>query len=152
MVISLHLWLVRASGSPNATPFVAMTNELESQMLDGKLVLVGGDGRPLRPCKSTISSSEKVVDPDNTNSDDEVLKLYNETATYMASTSSKVNEISKSGGGVGEKILYEQWKEETYDENPYDDDDDDDFDHHGLTEAQLEFANGFDISLHGQIR
>ena len=50
--------------------FFAKTNELESQMLDGKLVLVGGDGRPLRPCKSTISSSEKVVDPDNMDSDD----------------------------------------------------------------------------------
>ena len=77
-----------------------------------------------------------------------MLEVYDETANYMASTRSKVNEIFKSGGGVDEKSLYEQWKEETYDENPYDDDD---FDNRGLTEAQLEFANDFDISLHDQL-
>ena len=51
----------------------------------------------------------------------------------MASTCSKVSEISKIGSGVGRKSLYEQLKEETYDENLYDDDDD--FDDCGLTEV-----------------
>ena len=33
-----------ASGIPSTTPLVARINELESPMLDGKLVLVGDDG------------------------------------------------------------------------------------------------------------
>ncbi|GKE34305.1 reverse transcriptase domain-containing protein [Tanacetum coccineum] len=125
-------------------------NELESQMLDGKFVLVGDDGKPLKPCKSTIPSSSNVPskkgdDPVNEDSDDEVLKVYNDTATFMVSTSSNVNEASKSGGGGGNKSLYEQWKEDHY-EDRYDDDD---FDDHGLTFAQMRFVDAFDISLRG---
>ncbi|GJZ46392.1 hypothetical protein Tco_0593988 [Tanacetum coccineum] len=37
-----------AYGCPSTTSLVARINELESQMLDGKLVLVGDDGKPLR--------------------------------------------------------------------------------------------------------
>ncbi|GJR48116.1 hypothetical protein Tco_1316219 [Tanacetum coccineum] len=74
--------------------FFIRINELESHMLDGKLVLVGDDGKPL---KSMLPSSSTLA-------------------------SKKVNKASKSGSGVGNKIFYEQWKE-TYDEDPYDDDD-----------------------------
>nr|GEV93003.1 reverse transcriptase domain-containing protein [Tanacetum cinerariifolium] len=48
--------------------------------------------------------SKKLVDPDYTDNVDEMLEVYNETATYMASTSFKVNEISKSSGGVEEEL------------------------------------------------
>ncbi|GJW25884.1 hypothetical protein Tco_0039695 [Tanacetum coccineum] len=48
---------------------------------------------------------------------------------------------STSGSGVGNKSLYEEWKE-TYDEDPYDDDD---FDTYDLTDQQRAFANAFDI-------
>ncbi|GKB45186.1 hypothetical protein Tco_0890128, partial [Tanacetum coccineum] len=40
--------------SPSTTPLIAKINQLESQMLNGKFVLVGDDGKPLKPCKSTI--------------------------------------------------------------------------------------------------
>ncbi|PWA58917.1 hypothetical protein CTI12_AA395910 [Artemisia annua] len=49
-----------ASGSPSTTPSVARINELECQMLDEKLVLLGDDGKPLKPCKSTLPSSFNV--------------------------------------------------------------------------------------------
>ncbi|GKA76964.1 hypothetical protein Tco_0783425 [Tanacetum coccineum] len=74
-----------------------------------KLVIVGDDGKPLKSCKSMLPSSfnvasKKVDDPVKEDSDDEVLEVYNETATFMAST----NEASKSGSGGGQKSLYEQ--------------------------------------------
>ena len=50
------------------------------------------------------------------------------------------------------KSLLEQWRKDTYDHNPYDDDDDDEYDDFGLTEAQLKFANAYNISIRGQIR
>ncbi|GJX13914.1 reverse transcriptase domain-containing protein [Tanacetum coccineum] len=67
-----------------------------------KLVVVGDDGKPLKSCKSMLPSSfnvafKKVDDPVNEDSDDEVLEVYNETATFMVST----NEASKSGSGGG---------------------------------------------------
>ncbi|GJW01422.1 hypothetical protein Tco_1556673 [Tanacetum coccineum] len=83
------------------------------QMLDGKLVLVGDDGKPLKPCKSMLPSSsnvtsKKVNDPVNEDSDDEGLKVYNETATFMAYTNSNVSKASKSRSGGGHKSLCEQ--------------------------------------------
>ncbi|PWA89858.1 zinc knuckle CX2CX4HX4C [Artemisia annua] len=39
-------------------------------------LVVGDDGKPLEPCK--LPSSKKVVYPDHTDSDDEVLEVYNE--------------------------------------------------------------------------
>ncbi|GJV44865.1 G-type lectin S-receptor-like serine/threonine-protein kinase [Tanacetum coccineum] len=62
--------------------------------------------------------------------------------------SSKVNKISKSGSGIENKSLYETWKE-TYNEDSYDDDD---FDECGLTDAQMKFANAYDINICGQLR
>ena len=55
---------------------------------------------------------------------------------------------SKGGSRVGIRSLLEQWKEDTHDQNPYDDDE---FDDCGLTDAQLKFTNAYDISLCGQI-
>nr|GEW69607.1 reverse transcriptase domain-containing protein [Tanacetum cinerariifolium] len=80
--------------------------------------------------------------------DDEVLKVYNDTATFMVSTSSNVNEASKSGSGWGHKILYEQCNEDHYEDQC----DDDDFDDSSLTPAQMQFDDAFDISLRGQLK
>ncbi|GJZ77851.1 hypothetical protein Tco_0642523 [Tanacetum coccineum] len=82
----------------------------------------------------------------NEDNDSEMEEVYDETATYMASTSFNVNKASKSDRG--DKSLYEQWKE-SHGEDPYDDDD---FDDPGLTDAQMKFANTFDINLCGQLR
>nr|GEU30810.1 hypothetical protein [Tanacetum cinerariifolium] len=101
------------SGSPNNTPLVAKINELKIQMIEMKLVLLGDDGKHLKPCKPTLPSSsnlvsKKVDDLVNEDSDSEVEEVYDETVTYMASTSSKVNKASKSGSGGGkQKLIYE---------------------------------------------
>ncbi|GKF25213.1 hypothetical protein Tco_0081107 [Tanacetum coccineum] len=105
-------------------------------MIEGKLVLLDEDGKPLKPSKSTLPSysnevSTKVDDLVNEDNDSEVEEVYDETATYMAFTSFNVNKASKSGSGGGNKNLYEQWKE-CYSEDPYDVDD---FDDPSLTDA-----------------
>ncbi|GJW37388.1 hypothetical protein Tco_0060308 [Tanacetum coccineum] len=117
-----------ASGSPSNTPLVAKINDLESHMIEGKLVLLDDD-----------------VNEDN---DSEVEEVYDETATYMASTSFNANKASKSGSEGGNKSLYEQWQE-SHGEYRYDDDD---FDDPGLTDAQMKFANAFDTNLRDQLR
>ncbi|GJW86740.1 hypothetical protein Tco_0162080 [Tanacetum coccineum] len=91
-----------AFGNPSNTHLVARINDLESQMIDGKLVLLDGDGKPLKPSKSTLPSSSNVVS-----------------------------------------------KKESHGEDSHDDDD---FDDPGLTDAQMKFANAFDVNLRGQLR
>ncbi|GJV36444.1 retrotransposon-related protein [Tanacetum coccineum] len=51
-----------------------------------------------------------VDDPVNTDSDSDVDEVLNETSSFMASTSSKINKSSKSGGVVKNKSLYEHGK------------------------------------------
>ena len=48
----------------------------------------------------------------NSDSDD-VLDELNEIYSYMAF------DCSKSGSGAGKKSLYEQWKDDTHDQDPY---------------------------------
>ncbi|GKF75768.1 hypothetical protein Tco_0225212 [Tanacetum coccineum] len=65
-----------ASGSPSNVPLVAMINKLKSQMIEGKLMLLG-DGKSLKPSKPTplVTSnvvSKKVDDMVNEDSDIEV--------------------------------------------------------------------------------
>ncbi|GJY41461.1 hypothetical protein Tco_0428731 [Tanacetum coccineum] len=117
------------SGSLSNTPLVARINDLESQMIEGKLVLLDDDGKSLKPCKSTLPSSSNVVSK-------KVNDLVNED-----------NDRKWKSAGRN-KSLYEQWKE-NHGEDPYDDDD---FDDPGLTDAQMKFANAFDINLRGQLR
>ncbi|GJV31415.1 hypothetical protein Tco_1391815 [Tanacetum coccineum] len=105
-----------ASGSPSNIPLVERINDLESQMIEGKLVLLDDEGKPLKPSKSTLLISSNVVSKNvddlfNEDDDSEVEEVYDETATYMASTSFNVNKTSKSGSGGGNKSFYEQWKE-----------------------------------------
>lgn len=115
---------------------------------------VNDDGKPLKSCKSALPSSftvvsKKVDDPINEDSDSEVFEVYNETANFMVSTSSKDNKASKSCSGVRNKSLYEQCKK-TYDEDPYDDDDD--CVDPSLIDAQMQFTDDFAISFHSQLR
>ncbi|GKB78856.1 hypothetical protein Tco_0945751, partial [Tanacetum coccineum] len=65
-------------------------NELESHMIEGTLVLLDDDGKPLKPFKSTLPSSSNVVskkvdDLINEDNDSEAEEVYDEIATYMAS-------------------------------------------------------------------
>ena len=92
-------------GSQSTTPLVARINELESQMLDGKLVLVSDDWKPLKPCISMILSSsivpsKKVDDLVHEDNGSEVFEVYNENASFMASMGFKVNKAYKSGSRV----------------------------------------------------
>ncbi|GJT93721.1 hypothetical protein Tco_1082566, partial [Tanacetum coccineum] len=100
VVSSTHETLCEAFGL-NTTPLETRINDLEIQIMGGKLVLVDDDGQPLK----------KVDDPINAISDSEVDEVFNETAGFMASTSLKVDNNSKSGSGVRNKSLYEQWRE-----------------------------------------
>ncbi|GJR27266.1 hypothetical protein Tco_1103498 [Tanacetum coccineum] len=100
-------------------------------------MVVDDDEKPLK----------KVDGSMNADSDSEVDEVFNETAIFMTSTSSKVNKISKCSSSVGNKSFYENWNE-TCNEDMYDDDD---FDDCGLTNAQMKFANSFDISLHDNL-
>ncbi|GJS82182.1 hypothetical protein Tco_0748723, partial [Tanacetum coccineum] len=50
--------------------------------------------------------------------------------------------------GWRNKSLHEQWKK-SHGEDPHDDDD---FDDPGLSDAQMKFANTFDINLRCQLR
>ncbi|GJZ50212.1 hypothetical protein Tco_0604402 [Tanacetum coccineum] len=84
-----------------------------SKMIEGMLVLLDDDGKPLKPSKLTLPSSSNVVskkvdDLVNEDNDNEVEEVYDETTTYMASTGINVNKASKSGSGGGNKSLYEQ--------------------------------------------
>ncbi|GKC11044.1 hypothetical protein Tco_1007826 [Tanacetum coccineum] len=96
---------------------------------------------------SSVVSSDHGTSSEAFDSDREVEEVFNENAGFMASTSSKVENYSKSGSGVESTSMYEQWRE-TYNEDSYADDD---FDDCGLTNALLKLANAFDISLHGQL-
>ncbi|GJS93152.1 putative ribonuclease H-like domain-containing protein, partial [Tanacetum coccineum] len=87
---------VSLPGNLSPTSLVLRINEMEHQVLDGKLVLLDDVGKPLK--SSTNVASKK---------------------------SSKANKASKSDSRVGNKSLYEKLKE-TYDEDSYDDDDYDD--------------------------
>ncbi|GJX77204.1 hypothetical protein Tco_0324015 [Tanacetum coccineum] len=89
-----------ASSSPSNTPLVIKVNDLESKMIEGSLVLLDDNGKPLKLSKSTLPSSSNVV---------------------SKKVDDLVNEDNDSEVGGGNKSLYEQWRE-NYGEDPYDDD------------------------------
>ncbi|GJY93622.1 hypothetical protein Tco_0509404 [Tanacetum coccineum] len=122
-------------GSVDLVSVVSVT--LEGTSADA-LMLVDDDGKPLKKVDYLV----------NADSDSEAEEVFNETVGFMASTSSKVYNHSKSDSGVESKSMYEQWRE-TYVKDRYDDKD---FDDYGLIDASLKFVNAFDISLHGQLR
>ncbi|GJT42542.1 hypothetical protein Tco_0951257 [Tanacetum coccineum] len=75
----------------------------------------------------------------------EVDEVFNETACFMPSTSSKVGNYSNSGSGVESKSMYEQWRE-AYADDPYNDDK---FDNCGLTDASLKRYGFFRNMIEG---
>ncbi|GJU22249.1 hypothetical protein Tco_1155591 [Tanacetum coccineum] len=83
---------------------VEMINVLKKQIMAGKLVLVNDDGKPL----------EKVDYLYNSDNDDDVEPVKNETASLLAS----------KGVGFGSKSLWEQWRDTSVNNeyDPYDDD------------------------------
>ncbi|GKA62303.1 hypothetical protein Tco_0761822 [Tanacetum coccineum] len=101
------------SSSSHGTNVGSRINDLESQIIKGKLVLLDDEGKLLKPSKSTLSSSSNVV-------------------------SKKVDDLVNKDNDS--KV-----KEEIHGEDPYDDDD---FDDPSLTDAQMKFANAFDINFH----
>ncbi|GKC17583.1 hypothetical protein Tco_1014365 [Tanacetum coccineum] len=109
-------------------------NNLERQMLNGKLVLVDYDWKPLEtevnkstsiPSSSKVAS-KKVMDESASDIED----IYDESAQYIGS------------GGANDPSLLEDEDYDTYDT----------YDLDGLTESQMAFAKAFDINLRGQIR
>ncbi|GKB33152.1 hypothetical protein Tco_0872553 [Tanacetum coccineum] len=92
VVSSAHGSSPVASGSPNTNALAVKINNLERQLLDGKLMLVGDDGKPLTK-----------VDPVNANSDSDVKVAYDETAQFMAI------------GGANDASLYEDEDYDIYD-------------------------------------
>ncbi|GKB53029.1 reverse transcriptase domain-containing protein [Tanacetum coccineum] len=68
--------------SPSNTLLVTRINDLESQMIEGTLMLMDNDGKPLKPSKSTLCSSSNVVSKkvdnlDNEDNDSEVEEKEN---------------------------------------------------------------------------
>ncbi|GKD17236.1 hypothetical protein Tco_1206394 [Tanacetum coccineum] len=106
-----------ASSSPSNTPLVARIHEMESQMIEGKLVLLDDDGKPLKFFTSTLPSSSNVI-------------------------SKKVDDLVNEDNDS-------EMEEENHGEDPYNDYD---FDDPGLSDAQMKFANAFDINLCGSVR
>ncbi|GJX65322.1 hypothetical protein Tco_0299665 [Tanacetum coccineum] len=88
------------------TPIVNKISVLKKQILDGKLMFVNDDRKPL----------EKVDYMDNLGSNDEVEPVKNEMTCFLAS--------KPMGVGYGPKSLLEQWIENNVDDDhdPYDDD------------------------------
>ncbi|GKA86243.1 hypothetical protein Tco_0807954 [Tanacetum coccineum] len=75
VIISAHGSSPVATGSPNTT-ILERINNLERKMLDGKLMLVDDDGKPLNKVDYTLVNSD---------SDSDVEVTYDETTQFMAS-------------------------------------------------------------------
>nr|GEW53752.1 reverse transcriptase domain-containing protein [Tanacetum cinerariifolium] len=93
VVSSAHVTLSETFCSPTTTPLTDRINDFEKNLLDVKHVLMDDERKPLK----------NVVDYVNANNDNEVDEVFNETACFMASTSSKVDNNSKSGNKYSEK-------------------------------------------------
>ncbi|GKD55664.1 reverse transcriptase domain-containing protein [Tanacetum coccineum] len=78
----------------NTTPLAELINKVERQMLNGKLMLVDDDGKPL---------NKVDFDPVHSDSDSDVEVAYGETAQFMDS------------GGANDASLYEDEDHDTYD-------------------------------------
>ncbi|GKC58539.1 hypothetical protein Tco_1086137 [Tanacetum coccineum] len=78
----------------NSNPFDALNSVKNDDDLDGKLVLVDDDGKPFKKGDSLVYS----------NNDSEIEEVFNETSSFMVSTSLN----SGNGSGYGTKSLLEQ--------------------------------------------
>ncbi|GJY76143.1 RNA-directed DNA polymerase, eukaryota, partial [Tanacetum coccineum] len=73
-------------------------------------------------------------------------QMLDEKLVLVDDDGKALKKVNKTGSGVRNKSLYEQWKE-TYNEDSHDDD----FDDCDFIDAQMKFANKFDLSLCGQL-
>ncbi|GJY67674.1 hypothetical protein Tco_0470656 [Tanacetum coccineum] len=121
-----------ASSSISTTPIAEIINKIKRQMIKEKLLLVDDKGKPL----------PKVVSIVNANSDIEVEKVFDEHATFMASTALKRG----SDSGYGTNSLWEQWKEPKRDDH-YDPYDDDLYDSHDMSNNLQAICDEFDITV-----
>ncbi|GKA46782.1 hypothetical protein Tco_0739665 [Tanacetum coccineum] len=121
-----------ASSSISTTPIAEMINKIKRQMIKEKLLLVDDKGTPL----------PKVVWMVNADSDIEVEKVFDEHATFMASTALKRG----SDSGYGTNSLWEQWKEPKRDDH-YDPYDDDLYDTHDMSDNLQAICDEFDITV-----
>ncbi|GKD39532.1 hypothetical protein Tco_1259739 [Tanacetum coccineum] len=74
VVSSAHETSFEAFGNLNTTSLAARINDVERQMMDGKLVLVDDARKPLK-------KDDRLV---NADSDSEVDEVFNETTGFMA--------------------------------------------------------------------
>ncbi|GKE34689.1 hypothetical protein Tco_1454011, partial [Tanacetum coccineum] len=123
-----------APGSSSTIPIVENIDKLERQILDGKLMFVDDDGKPLYKADSMGIA----------NSDSEVEEVSNETTGYMASTSLK----SGNESGYDTNSLLEQWRETKWDHD-YDPYDDDLYESHDMSENLKVICGDFDITVRG---
>ncbi|GJU08117.1 hypothetical protein Tco_1124547 [Tanacetum coccineum] len=100
-----------------------------SVIIEGKLVLVDADGKPL----------EKVYYMENSDSDDEVEPVENENASFLAS----------NGVEFGLKSPWEQWRDTTMDDE-YDPYDDDMYEGQDIPENIQTMCDHFDIKFQGR--
>ncbi|GJR10392.1 ribonuclease H-like domain-containing protein [Tanacetum coccineum] len=88
-----------------STPLFKKTNVFGKQILEGKLVLVDDDRKPI----------DKVDYAGNTGSEDKVEPIDNETTSFLG--------IKTNGVGYGIRSLFKQWRDAVVDDDydPYDD-------------------------------
>ncbi|GJY29813.1 hypothetical protein Tco_0405580 [Tanacetum coccineum] len=118
--------------SISTTHIAERIDKIERQIIEGKLLLVDDDRKPVLKVVSTV----------NAYSDSEVEEVLDKHATFMASTGLK----HSSESGYGSNSLWEQWKGTKWDNdyNPYDDDL---YDSHDMSDNLWAICDEFDIML-----
>jgi hypothetical protein len=119
-----------AFGSPSNTSLVDRINNLEAQILDGKLVLLIDDGKPLPMQKeanvTSVYGPSFTIEMQGEDSDsDEVEDVYDDASHFMTS------------GGAYYASLHEDEDYDLYDI----------YDLQGLTPEQRAFCDAMDINL-----
>ncbi|GJT53990.1 hypothetical protein Tco_0989044, partial [Tanacetum coccineum] len=124
-----------ASNSISTTLIAKRIDKFETQMIEGKLLLVDDDGNPLSKFVSTV----------NADSNSEVEEVFNEHASFVALTGLKRG----SDSSYGTKSLLEQWMKTKRDDdyNPYDDDL---YDSHDMSDNLETICDEFDITVRGR--
>ncbi|GJV23887.1 hypothetical protein Tco_1376582, partial [Tanacetum coccineum] len=86
-----------ASSSIITTPIAVRIDKFEKQLMEGKLILVDDNGKPLPKIVFTVTAD----------SDSKMEEVFDEHETFMASTGLE----RSSDNGYGTNSLWEQWKE-----------------------------------------
>ncbi|GKF72099.1 hypothetical protein Tco_0208213, partial [Tanacetum coccineum] len=105
---------------------------LERQIIEGKLLFMDDDGKPL--VATTYVDSECEVEV-----------VFDETTNLMASASSK----GGNDRGYGNNSLLEQWRE-TYRDDDYDPYDEDLYESHDMSDHLQAICDNLDITVRGR--